>query len=155
MGGSAIPNAADLAPSALLASAKATLPLFRELNPALHDHLLNTLPTTDPLGITAAFQHCKRVHDTLAATIDPISNYSHKPPTALPEHARQALLAKQNYTDLTLAKNLHKMTRLKLMRTYKDDDVHTRAMISLIAQSAPIAGAWLNIPQPSTYIIAG
>jgi hypothetical protein len=157
MGGAGIPHTADIAPAALLASVKASMPLLAAHHPDLHAHLLTTLSTSDPLGVNGAYHSCKRIHDELADTLNPTGWHPTarcKPPTALPNTARKALLARQNYTTLTLSKNLHALTRATLLPHLRDNpEDYPDAATELVAQSAKLAGAWLNIPPAYAYIL--
>ena len=58
----------------------------------------------------------------------------------------ELIAAKQTYTDYTLAKNEHKLTRIGLKPTYAAaPEVYAEDWAQLVSQSSPGAAAWLGI----------
>ena len=85
-------------------------------------HMLSTLELTDPLGVSLAFRGLKATHD--AVTRSPVvckedgEDAYHVPLMAIPSTMVELIAAKQSYMDYTLAKNEHKLTRIKLEAAY-------------------------------------
>ena len=153
-GGSGIPAAVALAPSALLSSLKTITPLLQLFSPIVYAHFMETLQSTDPLGANIAFAAVKEVHDwILRQPIDGTHGAYHLPPTAIPGSVKTMLTAKQRYSSHTLAKNLHKHTKLRILQQYKRyPQLYREDIVQLLSQSSQGAAAWLTLP-PSVMCI--
>ena len=157
-GGSGIPVSDELAPHALLASVKAICPHLKRYSPAAYDHLIQTLDTSDPLGVALAFRRVKGLHDWIAAQHTKESNAScpslHKPPTAIPATPQALLAAKQTYSDHVFARNLAARTQIKLQQAYlQHDTIHCDDHTQMISQASPGAAAWLSTPPAQACIL--
>jgi len=155
-GGSSVPRVRDVAPASLFASVQACLPLLKKHEPAVADHLVASLSTTDPLGVSAAFSECKRVQTELANLLVPSIVLPKgapprrvTPPTALPGSAVEALTSRIRFTDKRLANNVHSLTWVKLHASVADVRADLpRAPAALVGQNGRYAGAWLSLPSP-------
>ena len=65
-GGSGIPNTADVASHALVASVKAVAPMLAQCSSGAYQHMMFTPDSTDPLGVSLAFRGVKATHDAVA-----------------------------------------------------------------------------------------
>ena len=147
-GGSGIPNTADIASHALVVSVKAVAPMLEQYSPRTYRHMLSTLGTTDPLGVSLALSWCES--DARCSGWQPVAGKEegedayHVPPTVIPS---TMIVDRQSYTDFTLAKNEHKLTRIKLGATYATDpEMYAEDWTQLVSQSSPGAAACLGIP---------
>ena len=58
-GGSGTPNTADVASHALVASVKAVAPMLSQYSLGAYQHMMSTLDSTDPLGVSVVFRGVK------------------------------------------------------------------------------------------------
>ena len=121
-GGSGIPNTADVASHAQVASVTAVAPMLAQYSLGAYQHMLSTFNSTDPLGVSVTFWWRESTHDAVArspaaGTEDGKDTY-HVPPTVNLATMAELIAAKQSYTDYTLPKNEHKLAHIRLEATY-------------------------------------